>query len=181
MKIVTGLLLVVGLLQLQGCCLLEWVINPNSSQTELKSEPAPASKKSMSQQAQELSQVAETTQTSKGIVVRLKGDVLFTKGKTGLSADAKKTIGELATVLRKYPKDHITVVGYTDNSGAPTANVILSRDRAGAVKAELVKEGIPADRVSTVGKGDADPVAPNDTDENRAKNRRAELKIETNQ
>lgn len=187
-KIVMGFLLLVGMLQLQGCCVLEWVINPNSTQAEANAAPVKVKptatpkkevKKEMSQQAQDLSKIAETSQTDKGIVVRLKGDVLFTKAKTGLSAEAKKTIAELANVLKKYPNDRITVVGYTDNSGDKTKNVILSRDRAGAVKAQLVKEGIVADKVRTVGKGDADPVAPNDTDANRAKNRRAEIKIET--
>ena len=80
-------------------------------------------------------------------------------------ADALKADGELA----------LEIQGHTDNVGAAAANLTLSRERAAAVKAALVKAGIDEGRLTTSGFGDTQPVADNSTDEGRARNRRVEL------
>jgi outer membrane protein OmpA-like peptidoglycan-associated protein len=59
--------------------------------------------------------------------------------------------------------------------GSDTANLKLSKDRADAVRAFLVSKGLPGDKVTSVGKGKANPVAPNDTADGRANNRRVEI------
>ncbi len=62
--------------------------------------------------------------------------------------------------------------GYTDSDGSEQGNLKVSQQRADAVRVELVSMGVPTAQLSAVGYGEANPVAPNDTPENKAKNRR---------
>jgi len=77
----------------------------------------------------------------------------------------------------------VTIEGHTDSIGSDAYNQRLSERRAAAVKQYLVSKGVGADRLTTVGRGEKDPVAPNttpdgkDNPEGRAMNRRAELKV----
>jgi len=77
--------------------------------------------------------------------------------------------------LQKNPDMHIRIEGHTDNIGSMEYNIDLSQKRAQAVKDYLVGKGIDESRVSTVGFGYERPIAPNDTEEGRSLNRRAEI------
>jgi K(+)-stimulated pyrophosphate-energized sodium pump len=101
----------------------------------------------------------------------------FESGSTQLTPDSDKTVNDLAQVLKAYPNAQVQIVGHTDNTGSATANQALSLARAEAVKGLLVSEGIAADRVATQGFGQDRPVASNDTEEGRARNRRIELNV----
>jgi OOP family OmpA-OmpF porin len=82
-------------------------------------------------------------------------------------------------IIRANPKGHTRIDGYTDSKGDHAYNQKLSERRAESVKNWLVtKEGIDASRLITKGWGEAKPVAPNDTDANRQKNRRVEAIVE---
>ena len=89
----------------------------------------------------------------------------------------RSTVNDLAQVLKAYPNSQVQLVGHTDNTGTPEANQTLSLDRANAVKGMLVAQGVGADRISTAGFGQDRPVASNDTEEGRARNRRTELNV----
>ena len=89
----------------------------------------------------------------------------------GLLQDAAKVLKGLA------PGARIEVAGYTDNTGDHDANVTLSRQRAEAVLAVLAKYGAPEDMLTAKGYGDADPIASNDTEEGRLRNRRIEYHV----
>jgi OOP family OmpA-OmpF porin len=71
----------------------------------------------------------------------------------------------------------VEIAGYTDNVGNVRTNARLSQRRADAVSAWLVRKGIPATRMTTVGMGNRNPIAPNTTAEGRAKNRRIEFHV----
>lgn len=75
-------------------------------------------------------------------------------------------------LLTAYPNATAQIVGYTDNVGDPAANMKLSQDRAESVVRRLVENGISQNRLSAIGKGMADPVADNGTEDGRALNRR---------
>lgn len=75
-------------------------------------------------------------------------------------------------LLTAYPNATAQIVGYTDNVGDPAANMKLSQDRAESVVRRLVENGIAQNRLSAIGKGMADPVADNGTEDGRALNRR---------
>ncbi len=68
----------------------------------------------------------------------------------------------------------VTVIGYTDSTGDADYNMALSKRRADAVSRYLVSIGVPADKIRTLGRGENDPIASNDTDASRAQNRRVE-------
>ena len=89
----------------------------------------------------------------------------FESATTQLTPQSTATVNNLAEVLKAYPNARVELVGHTDNTGAPDANQTLSLDRANAVKAMLVSEGVNADAISTNGYGQTRPVASNDTDE----------------
>ncbi len=83
----------------------------------------------------------------------------------------------LANLLRQYPNLGVTITGHTDNKGSNDYNEALALKRASAVKAYLVANGIDASRISITGEGERSPRAPNNTIENRARNRRVEFKF----
>ena len=77
--------------------------------------------------------------------------------------------------MKKNPNLKVAVVGHTDNTGDFNYNLQLSQRRAKAMVDALVKDGVAADRLAAVGVGSLSPVAPNNTPEGRAQNRRVEL------
>jgi outer membrane protein OmpA-like peptidoglycan-associated protein len=121
-----------------------------------------------------LGAVAATKNTARGTVTSLSG-VLFDTGKSTIKPDAKITLAKLAGVMLVFQKTTIQVEGYTDNVGSEASNIKLSEARAKAVRDFLESQGIASNRLSSVGKGPADPVAPNDTPDGRSQNRRVEI------
>lgn len=101
----------------------------------------------------------------------------FVSGSTQLTPDSDKTVSDLAQILNAYPRAQVQVTGHTDNTGTPQTNQTLSLDRANAVKAMLVNDGVGSNRVSSQGMGQERPIASNDTEQGRAQNRRTELTV----
>ena len=101
----------------------------------------------------------------------------FQTASTELTPDSVQSVGDLTAILKAYPNAHVTLTGHTDNTGDVDANQRLSVDRANAVKAMLVSGGVSSDRISTAGYGQSRPIAGNDTDEGRTRNRRIELTV----
>jgi outer membrane protein OmpA-like peptidoglycan-associated protein len=102
--------------------------------------------------------------------------ILFDTDSATLKPESSQALGEITKLLQADPQLKIFVVGHTDNSGSVDHNVQLSLARAQSVKQALIKDhGIAADRLKAFGCGPYAPVASNDTEEGRAKNRRVEL------
>ena len=103
--------------------------------------------------------------------------LLFDTGKSTLKPDSQAQLTDIAAILKAYPKVHVRLGGYTDNVGDKAANVTLSQERAANVEREIVKLGIDATRLDSKGYGEEHPVASNDTEEGRAKNRRISMRV----
>ena len=111
------------------------------------------------------------------------GDILILRGvnfdfdKARLTSNAKTILANVAEELKAYPDIQVELSGHTDARGSDEYNQRLSDRRATSVKQHLVGQGIDAGRMQTVGFGESQPVADNETDEGRELNRRVELKI----
>lgn len=131
----------------------------------------------LDKQQKELEKIAETKRTEQGLITKLKSDILFDTGKSDLKPAAKTNINELATIMKKYPENVLTIKGYTDATGSDKVNKPLSEKRAKAVRDALVAGGIPDNTVSFVGMGSENPVDPGKTKDSLSKNRRVEIEI----
>ena len=103
--------------------------------------------------------------------------LLFDTGKATLQPESQAQIGDVAAILKAYPKVHVRLGGYTDNVGDKAVNVSLSQARAANVEGELVKLGIDKSRLDSKGYGEEHPVSSNDTEDGRAKNRRISMRV----
>jgi adhesin HecA-like repeat protein len=101
--------------------------------------------------------------------------ILFDTGKTDIKPESAALLDEVAGMLKANAGLKLRIDGHTDNAGAKSGNLQLSRGRAGAVKAALINRGIAATRLTSEGFGDTKPVADNANDAGRALNRRVEL------
>jgi len=99
----------------------------------------------------------------------------FDTAKSGLRSDAQ--LNNIAAVMKACPNTHLTIAGYTDNVGSEPSNEQLSKDRANAVAAQLVADGVSRDRITCEGYGEKDPIADNDTENGRAQNRRVAMQL----
>ncbi len=129
---------------------------------------------------QKLPEAAVTREGDK-LYVALPSGILFDVNKTEIKPAARESIAQAAEVLVKYPDTYITVEGHTDSTGATVYNQKLSEWRADAVRYMLMRDGVPASRVSIKGYGESDPIADNSTPEGRQSNRRVQLEIRPNE
>lgn len=116
----------------------------------------------------------QAKETARGITLTL-GDVLFASGKAELKPGAERKLGPLVKFLREHPEENVVIEGHTDNVGTDSFNLDLSQRRAEAVKAAMVLEQVPADRVIARGLGKEFPVTSNTSDAGRLQNRRVEI------
>ena len=121
-----------------------------------------------------LSSVAETTETARGVIVSLSG-ILFDVGKATLKPASQLSVAKLAGILMVFSNMNLSIEGYTDSTGSADLNMRLSMDRARSVYEFLMTQGVPNSRMIYQGFGPENPVAPNDTETNRARNRRVEV------
>lgn len=108
--------------------------------------------------------------------VTLKG-VNFANNSAKLADSSRTVLDNMADILRKHPRLRIEVAGHTDNTGAAAHNVLLSQQRAEAVRRYLISQGIDGSRMVAKGYGPTKPVTSNATAAERAENRRVELGI----
>ena len=101
--------------------------------------------------------------------------ITFATGKAELKPESMTEIARIAKLMAEHPELNFEVQGHCDNTGSDKVNDPLSQKRAEAVVDALVKQGVAADRLSAVGKGSHVPIADNNSDEGRAKNRRVEF------
>jgi outer membrane protein OmpA-like peptidoglycan-associated protein len=103
--------------------------------------------------------------------------IQFQTGKAIIKKTSYPLLNEIVKILNDYPDYYMTIDGQTDNVGKPAMNMVLSKDRADAVKNYFVSQGIKSDRIVTAGHGDTQPVASNKTAAGRAKNRRVDMDL----
>lgn len=138
----------------------------------------------MDKQAEEMkAKVPEATveRVGEGIIVELPNSILFGFDSSTLSAEAKANLDKMITVFSTYPDTDIEIQGHTDNTGAAAYNQTLSEKRAKAVYDYLIAKGVAPARLKVIGYGLTSPKYSNDTEANRALNRRVEFVITANE
>ncbi len=133
---------------------------------------AAALKKSMPQ--------AEVVRDGDKVYVALPSGVLFDVNKDALKQEAKDALSKAAPTL-KDSQTTIVIEGHTDSTGSDAVNQPLSERRAGRVRDFLISQGVPASKMTAVGYGSTRPAVANDTEANRALNRRVQIELTPNE
>lgn len=134
----------------------------------------------MDRQAEELAadlKDAQVSRVGEGIAVTFESGILFPFDSSALLPEAKRNLGSLAQSLRQNDRTEVLIVGHTDSVGRDDYNQDLSQRRARAAVDFLTAEGISRSRLIGSGKGELEPIASNENDEGRSKNRRVEIAI----
>ncbi len=125
--------------------------------------------------------------TVKGVAVDVNGcaksvvlDITFENASAEIDEAHSPKMQKYIDFMNENRNYDVKIVGYTDSRGSAKFNQNLSEQRAESVKADLVKGGVDAGRIQTEGKGEANPIADNETSEGRAKNRRIEAELKLN-
>jgi outer membrane protein OmpA-like peptidoglycan-associated protein len=134
----------------------------------------------MDKQAKELEQNipgAKVERVGEGILVTFESGLLFDFDSDVIRGATRSNLDELARSLNQYGKSDLTIVGHTDAIGSEWYNQDLSERRAASAARYLVSRGVSRSRTHTSGRGESEPVASNDDEEGRARNRRIEVAI----
>jgi outer membrane protein OmpA-like peptidoglycan-associated protein len=134
----------------------------------------------MDQQAKDIeSQVPGATveRVGEGIAVSFPSGILFPFNSSQLMPAGRENLTRLAGILSRNPGSSVLIVGHTDNTGGDAYNMTLSQQRAQSAAGYLQTAGVAAGRIRTEGRGEAEPIDTNATEEGRARNRRVEVAI----
>jgi outer membrane protein OmpA-like peptidoglycan-associated protein len=123
---------------------------------------------------------ARIERVGEGIKITFDSGILFDVNKAALKPASKTNLTDLARILNKYPDTNILVEGHADATGSEEWNLELSRSRASTVVNYLSGHEVLETRFTTMGYGESQPIATNDTPEGRASNRRVEVAIYAN-
>jgi outer membrane protein OmpA-like peptidoglycan-associated protein len=123
---------------------------------------------------------AKVERVGEGILITFDSGILFDVDKYALKSETRNNLDQLSATLKKYDDTDVLILGHTDNTGADDYNQDLSERRATSVEKYLITQQISGQRLSTVGYGETDPLATNDTAEGRQLNRRVEIVIVAN-
>lgn len=104
-------------------------------------------------------------------------DIHFKTAEAIILEHSYPNLDRLLRKMQEKPDMKIEVGGHTDDVGTNASNQILSENRAKAVKTYLTQKGIASNRISTIGFGEEKPIASNDSDEGKARNRRTEIRV----
>ncbi|HRQ04573.1 MAG TPA: OmpA family protein [Nitrosomonas halophila] len=109
------------------------------------------------------------------LMLNIPSDISFDTGSARIKPNFQPILNSFATSLLNNPGTQVTIIGHTDSTGTDAVNNPLSFNRAGSTRDYLVSRGVPNQRIQVDGRGSYQPVAPNDTPANRARNRRVEI------
>ena len=104
-------------------------------------------------------------------------DLMFERSKPNLLEDSYPALEKLVGILLENPKLKIELAGHTDGLGSNKSKQTLSYRRVERIKTYLTEFGIDRKRIETIGYGGSKPIAPNNSEKNRAKNRRVEIRV----
>ena len=111
------------------------------------------------------------------LVLNMPSNVTFAYDSAQVQPQFQATLDQVASVLKHYDETYIDVYGFTDSTGSESYNQQLSERRAESVASYLEARGVLSARLGTQGYGETHPIAPNDTPEGRAANRRVEIRL----
>ena len=134
----------------------------------------------MDQQAKEIKQNipgAVVERVGEGIQVTFASGLLYDFNSDVVKGEARANLRKLAESLSKYPNTELLIAGHTDSQGEEGYNQRLSERRAASAASFLASQGVSRDRVHTRGLGELEPVADNDSESTRQRNRRVEVAI----
>lgn len=137
----------------------------------------------MEQQKRQMEQVTQGTgvQVSQTPDNRLKldipSDISFDTNRAAIKPNFRPILDKFASGLVDNPYAHVTIVGHTDSTGSDAINNPLSVNRAAQTREYLIQRGVASNRINIDGRGSREPIAPNDTEANRARNRRVEIYV----
>jgi outer membrane protein OmpA-like peptidoglycan-associated protein len=137
----------------------------------------------MDAQAKKLAQELEDAQVARvgeGIAVTFDSGILFPFDSAELTSAARSNLRKLADSLQAEARTNVMIVGHTDSDGSDSYNQQLSERRGRSAESYLVSSGVASSRLTSRGRGEAEPIASNGTDEGRRQNRRVEVAIYAN-
>jgi len=120
---------------------------------------------------------ADVERVGEGIKVTFDSGILFDFDSAALRTEARTNLREFAESMKEFEETNILVVGHTDAKGSEEYNQRLSDRRAESASSFLIEQGLSAGRLTSVGRGETEPVASNETEEGRQQNRRVEVAI----
>ena len=123
---------------------------------------------------------AKIERVGEGIKITFDSGLLFDSDKAALKQASRDNLTQLATILNKYPDTNILIEGHADSQSDDEHNLTLSRSRAQSVANFLASQQVMEPRFTTMGYGESQPIASNETAEGRAANRRVEVAIYAN-
>ncbi len=162
------------------CVLTSGMPLPECQAMEEKKEPAPMPKAEEPMAAPTPAPAPEMAKPAPASVrqtIVIQADALFDFDKSVVRPDGKKSIDAALEKLHGIDLEMVIATGHTDSIGTERYNQKLSERRAAAVKAYLESKGIPGAKITTIGKGETQPVATNKTAAGRQKNRRVDMEF----
>jgi len=138
----------------------------------------------MDKQAEEMQsdiEGAKIERIGEGIKITFDSGILFDFDKSDLRPVAQTNLDKLAVILNKYADTNILIEGHTDSDGSDDYNMTLSQNRSQTVASYLTGLSVVSSRMSTMGYGEVQPIATNDTVDGRQLNRRVEIAIMANE
>lgn len=109
------------------------------------------------------------------IQLALPADISFPSGKSDIQPQFYNSLNQVANTLNEYPSTAVDILGHADSQGSESYNQTLSEQRAASVQSYMLNQGVRPVRLASIGLGESQPIATNETAEGRARNRRVEI------